>query len=226
MPECIEDVEKEWQRAKEAFVKTAEKLYGRTSGKGRMRQKNQWWWNKEVEDAIKSKREAWKAVEEKGKSPERLEAYRIAKKSARKAVWEARSAAQKTLYDELETDQGRKKIFQIAKVRDKESKDIVGTPSLKKESGEMVYEEKEILTVWKDYFSGLLCQKDVEEQSRRQYPSAVTQEAEYGEISASEVEIALKKMKRGKAAGRDEVTVEMIIAAGVEVDGKKAKCVL
>ena len=79
----------------------------------------------------------------------------------------------------------------------------------------MVYEEQEILTVWKDYFSGLLSQKDVEQQSRRHYPSTVAKEAVYGEISVNEVEIALKKMKRGKAAGCDEVTVEMIIAAGV-----------
>ena len=62
-------VEEEWELLKQAFVGGAEELCGRTSGKrGGSWKKSQMWWTKDVERAVKEKREVWKKLEEIGRN--------------------------------------------------------------------------------------------------------------------------------------------------------------
>ena len=45
LSEEVGGLEEEWKKYKEAFVRAAEELFGRTSGKGGMsRNSNQGWW--------------------------------------------------------------------------------------------------------------------------------------------------------------------------------------
>ena len=66
LKEQREDVEAEWTAFKEGFIGTAEEICGQTSGKPTLsrKEKEQWWWNMEVEQAIQEKKEALKSLEE------------------------------------------------------------------------------------------------------------------------------------------------------------------
>ena len=57
------DIEEEWKIFRQSFVRAAERVVGRRSGKVGVRREQQWWWNNEVKEATKRKRNAWKAVE-------------------------------------------------------------------------------------------------------------------------------------------------------------------
>ena len=61
--------------------------------------------------------------------------YRQANKAAKKAVATNKALAMKELCKELETPDGERKIFRIAKARDKASNDFSHMKQIKKEHG-------------------------------------------------------------------------------------------
>ena len=67
-----------------------------------------------------------------------------------------------------------------------------------------------MLQVWEDYFKELPNER---ENSELELPSSVEGKVKLGEIGDAEVERAMKKMKRGRATGIDEVRVEMLVVA-------------
>ena len=210
-----EGVEEEWRNFRQSFVGEAEKLVGRTTGKGGARRKQQWWWTKEMETAVRTKRAAWKAVEEAKNDPQRKEQltknYRIVKNQAKKVVGLAKMEAERKLYEAIDHDSGRKLVYRLAKARDRESKDIIGTQGVRKENGAVVVEENQVLKTWKIYFEDLL---NTEEENDIEEPSSVRGCGSGKEIQCGEVQLALKRMKPGKAVGSDEMSVEMVRAAG------------
>ena len=210
------DLECEWTKFKEAFVGKAVELCGRSNGKGR--RKNQEWWTAKVSEAIEAKREAWKKIErtkKEGSQPnaQDLKQYRILKNIAKKAVAEARMNAQKELYEKVEEDAGRKLIYRLAKDRDLDSNDMKGGTVVKDSNGKVVTERKEVLKAWKCYFSNLFNQGRLSDRCL-ELPTTVRKRTEVKEIDENEVRSAMRKMKAGKAPGKDEVRVEMILAAG------------
>ena len=96
------------------MTEAGEKVLGKTSGKGMMKDKETWWWNEEVKKAIKCKKDMKKKWDLSG-GDEDKEIYRKAKKEAKRAVAKARSRELATVYRELDTPEGQKNIFRIAK---------------------------------------------------------------------------------------------------------------
>ena len=75
-----------------------------------------WWWSEKIQNTIRAKRDCFKAWQT-NKNNQTLEAYKIAKKRAKRIVSEAKSKAYEELYNKLGTREGEKDIFKLAKLR-------------------------------------------------------------------------------------------------------------
>ena len=116
----------------------------------------------------------------------------------------ARAEAASELYEELETVEGQKKIYRIAKYRNKVTKDISHVKHMKDGSGAVLQNEERARERWKDYFENLLNEEYPKEKHQNETPN---QGLTIG-VTRAEVETALKKMKKNKATGQDEIPVE------------------
>ena len=53
--------------------------------------------------------------------------------------------------DELYSEEGRRRVFRIAKQLARDGRDVVNVNCLKGKSGKMVVENEEMKRIWKDY---------------------------------------------------------------------------
>ena len=75
-------------------------------------------------------------------------AFKRAKKRAKKEVAKAKAIAWKEVEEELETPGGERKLYRIAKARDKASKDFTQIKQIKDERGAVLSEESKIKDRW------------------------------------------------------------------------------
>ena len=77
-----------------------------------------WCWNEEVKDAIRARKQAKKKWETPGRQEEKV-IYRQANKAEKEEVAISKAHAMDEVYKELETPDGERKNYRIAKARDK-----------------------------------------------------------------------------------------------------------
>ncbi len=116
------------------------------------------------------------------------------------------------MYEELETPEGQRKIFRMAKARNKATKDFTCIRQMKDEGGTVLSEGGKIKDRWKRYFEKLLN----EENPRVVFENGTENDKETLGISREEVKMALKRMKNGKATGPDDIPVEAWKCLGEE----------
>ena len=114
----------DWQRVAEMIRSIARMELGETSGKISMAGRREtWWWNQEVQEKLKDKRNAKKAWDTMRDNASKL-AYKTARKQAKREVEKARNKAYEELYEKLETKEGENELFKIAKQRNRQSKNV------------------------------------------------------------------------------------------------------
>ena len=138
--------------------------------------------------------------------------YRQANKAAKKALATNKVLAMNELYEESETPEGERKIFRIAKARDKASKDFSHMKQIKNEHGVVLRDLGMIIGRWKGYFDKLLN----EENPRSIFDDGVPNEGLTQGINRYEVKVAISRMKNGKATGMDGIPVEVWKCLGEE----------
>ena len=178
--------------------KVGEETLGRTSGKRVPADKETWWWSEEVQREVRRKKELKKKWDTTGRQEDK-ERYKEAKTDARRAVAVAKDRAWKELFGELETPEGEKKLFKLAKKRDKASKDLTQIKQIKDDHGVVLKEKDTITARWKTYFEKLLN----EENPRSLFGDGNQNHGATQELTRLEVQRAVKKMKNGKAKGPD-----------------------
>ena len=165
-----------------------------------------------MQEVIKAKKVA-KKIWETSRRQEDKDIYRQANKAAKKAVATNKALAMNELYEELETPEGERKIFRIAKARDKASKDFSHMKQIKNEHGVILRDLDMIIGRWKGYFDKLL---NEENHPRSIFDEGLPNKGLTQGISRNEVKVAISRMKNGKATGMDGIPVEVWKRLGEE----------
>ena len=106
----------------------------------------------------------------------------------------------------METKEGEKELYRLARQRDRAGKDVQHVTVIKDENGNVMVNLEAVLKRWKEYFEKLMNEENNREPR--------TEEAEVGKeevncVNREEVKNAIRRMKKGKAVGPDELPVEV-----------------
>ena len=80
----------------------------------------------------------------------------IGASEAKRAVAQAKARAREDMYDKLETREGEKSIFALAREREKSTKNFTHIKQVKNKEGRVPVDDSEIKDRWKEYFKTLL----------------------------------------------------------------------
>ena len=123
--------------------------------------------NSEVQEVIKEKIQTYKEWQ-RSKSNRDKEFYLERKREARRCVAEAKKQAWVERNKNLNTVEGRNKIFRLVSQMKQDKTDILGTNFIKNEEGGIEVESKSVRKVWKSYFHNL--QKEENENNLEEDP--------------------------------------------------------
>ena len=84
-----------------------------------------------------------------------IEKYKVAKKTAKRAVGEAKGRAYEGLYQRLNTKEGEKDIYRMARARDRKKRDFNQVKCIKDQREQLLVKEDEIRHRWQEYFDKL-----------------------------------------------------------------------
>ena len=79
----------------------------------------------------------------------------MAKKTAKRAVSEAKGQAYEDLYQRLSTKEGEKDIYMMNRARDRKTRDFNQVKCIKDEREQLLVKENEIRHRWQEYFNKL-----------------------------------------------------------------------
>lgn len=105
---------------------------------GNYLEKESWWWNEDIQAAVRNKREAfktWKAT----RNEDRETYTSMSKISKTKTKGKAKEKAYEVMYKGLE-ENGPKKIYKLSKARHRRSKDIDRLTFIRDKEGKIMCE--------------------------------------------------------------------------------------
>ncbi|KAK3532187.1 hypothetical protein QTP86_009294 [Hemibagrus guttatus] len=194
----------DWETTAEVIRETGRKVLGVSSGR-RKEDKETWWWNEEVQDSIQRKRLAKKKWD-MDRTEENRQKYKELQRRVKREVSKAKQKAYDELYNRLDTREGEKDLFRLARQRDRDGKDVQQVRVIKDRDGRVLTSEESVQRRWKEYFEELMNEEN-EREKRVEGVNSVEQKVD--KIRKDEVRKALKRMKSGKAVGPDDIPVEV-----------------
>ena len=133
-----------WKAYEKNILQAAKEVCGETTGKISKGNKETWWWNKTVQHAIAEKKTAFKKWQKSGTEEDKRE-YRTLKQEAKRQVAIAKEKASEKWAEEVDTMEGRKKMFRIARQMKKENQDVLGTKYVRNTQGDMLLNSADVL---------------------------------------------------------------------------------
>ncbi|KAK3540385.1 hypothetical protein QTP70_030406 [Hemibagrus guttatus] len=194
----------DWETTAEVIRETGRKVLGVSSGR-RKEDKETWWWNEEVQDSIQRKRLAKKKWD-MDRTEENRQEYKELQRREKREMSKAKQKAYDELYTRLDTREGEKDLYRLARQRDRDGKDVQQVRVIKDRDGRVLTSEESVQRRWKEYFEELMNEEN-EREKRVEGVNSVEQEVD--KIRKDEVRKALKRMESGKAVGPDDIPVEV-----------------
>ena len=176
-----------WKETYPEVIEMAKEVLGETRG-GHYREKESWWWNEEVQVAVKDKKEAFKRWKKTREEEDRV-IYTNLNKISKTEVAKAKDIAYEQLYKDIE-EKGPKIIYKLAETRQRRAKDIDRLTFVKDKEGNVMCEDDTIKSRWKEYFNTLLNTKN----KRKVLPETEPVQGPIENIRETEVKVQLNKM--------------------------------
>ena len=123
----------------------------------------------------------------------------------------AKGRAYDDLYARLETNEGEKELYRLDRQRNRAGKDVQHVMFIKHENRNVMVNSEAVLKRWKEYFEKLMNEENNREP-RTEEAEVVNKEVNC--VSREEVKNALRRMKKGKAVGPDELPVKVCKCMG------------
>ncbi|KAK7916392.1 hypothetical protein WMY93_012153 [Mugilogobius chulae] len=180
LPGETEDIESEWTMFSASIVNAAARSCGRkVSGASRGGHPRTRWWRPEVRDAVRLKKECYQALLACS-TPDTVERYRQAKRTAACAVAEAKTRSWEEFGEAMEEDH--------------------------RAGGELLTSTGDVVGRWKEYFEGLLNPTATSSDEEAETEDS----GEDSSITQAEVTEVVDKLLGGKAPGVDEIRPEYL----------------
>ena len=103
--------------------------------------------------------------------------YKEMRREAKKEVAKAKSKAYDELYEELDTKEGEKTLYRLARQRHQAGKDVQQVRMMMDKDGNVMTDEESILRIWKEYYMGLM-NEEIERERRENDGERVNLEVE------------------------------------------------
>ena len=173
------------------------------SGGGKYVEKETWWWDQQVQEAVKAKKEAFKNWRTTGNEVDK-EICKEHRKTAKIYVTKARDLAYEDMYEKLNTREGQTLIYKLA---------ITDSIYVNDRRGNTLTEDGEIRNRCSGYYSGVLNETNPKEQLQNVPETA----GKVPLISVEKIRNQLANKKGNKACGPDLIPIEVWKNMGEEV---------
>ncbi|KAK3551899.1 hypothetical protein QTP70_031557 [Hemibagrus guttatus] len=140
------------------------------------------------------------------RTEENRQEYKELQHRVKREVSKAKQKAYEELYTRLDTREGEKDLYRLARQRDRDGKNVQQVRVIKDRDGRVITSEESVQRRWKEYFEELMNEEN-EREKRVEGVNSVEQKVD--KIRKDEVRKALKRMKSGKAVGPDDLLVEV-----------------
>ncbi|XGW01098.1 hypothetical protein V3C99_013785 [Haemonchus contortus] len=201
---AVTTVEETWKGAAEAITRVARSKLGMTKPGRRKLDKQTWLWTDHVKDKVREKKKQYHAflIE---KTDDNWQRYQIAKKEAKKAVASEKAAHYAELIKKLESREGERYVYRLAKNRNRQTEDIGKFFGINDENGHLLTDRRQTLERWREYFANI----STIEFAHPAILCAPPVQGPVQKITVNETIAALKKMKSGKATGPDDLAADL-----------------
>ena len=147
-------LEMNYEELEANLLQLAKEELGETSGGGQFIEKETWWWNQQVKESTKAKKDAFKKWQLSGEEQDH-KLYKVKKRESKKSVAIAKENAYEDLYQKLDSIEGTDMIYKLAKTRNRRTKDISDSIYINDAGGNILTYLEKIKDIWQEYFKEL-----------------------------------------------------------------------